>query len=243
MVRVLLLAARPQALETLKTLMPPGVQVRTAILSSGSTIMFETVYNPDVIVVHIENINRQRLFGVMDLRENDSYKYLPLLVIGDEKDREIFEQNVKPGADRKCDIDAGNDAIKQAIIGVIGLRNIEEKRVLVIDDDPVVLKTMRSYLDDTYEVTAVKSGKLALKYLEKHKPDAIILDYMMPDWDGVTTFQLIRSKENGKRVPIIFATGVADKAKVMECLSLRPQGYIVKPVNKADVLAKLRDII
>lgn len=243
MVRVLLLGTRTQSLDNVKGLMPPGVQVRTAMLSSGSTIMFETAFNPDVLIVHIENVNRQRLFGIMDMRENDTYKYLPMLVIGDDKDQEVFASNVKPGADRKVNPEDGNAAIKQAIIGVIGLRNVEEKHVLVIDDDPVVLKTMRSYLEDSYTVTAVKSGKLALKFLERQKPDAIILDYMMPDWDGATTFQLIRSKENGRRVPIIFATGVADKAKVMECLALRPQGYLVKPISKNDVVSKLREII
>lgn len=243
MVRVLLLATRPQALESIKKLMPSGVQVRTAMLSNGSTIMFETAFAADVIVVHIENVNRQRLFGIMDLREDDAYKFLPMLVIGDETDREIFEQNVKPGADRVIDVDADENAIKQAIIGAIDLRDIEEKHILVIDDDPVVLKTMRSFLEDTYSVTAVKSGKLALKFLEKQKPDAIILDYMMPEWDGGTTFQLIRSTENGKKVPIIFATGINDKGKVMECLSLKPQGYLVKPVNKSDVLSKLREIV
>lgn len=243
MVKVLLLGTRPQALENIKGLMPSGTQVRTAILSSGSTIMFESVYEPDVIVVYIENINRQRLFGAMDLRENDTYKYLPMLVIGDDNDQEIFAQNVKPGADRRISADAGNDAIKQAILGVIDLRAKDEKHILVVDDDPVVLKTMRSFLEGHYTVTAVKSGKLALKFLEKQTPDAIILDYMMPDWDGATTFQLIRSKQNGKRIPIIFATGVNDKGKVMECLTLHPQGYIVKPVNKNDLLGKLREIV
>lgn len=243
MVKVLLLATRPQALETVKKLMPAGVQVRTAMMASGSTIMFETAFEADVIVVHIENVNRQRLFGVMDLREDEAYKYLPMLVIGDEEDRATFDQNVRPGADRVVDLNADESTIKQAILGVIGLREIQEKHVLIIDDDPVVLKTMRSYLEDQYVVTAVKSGKLALKFLEKQRPDAIILDYMMPEWDGSMTFQLIRSTDNGKKVPIIFATGIADKAKVMECLSLKPQGYLVKPVSKSDVLEKLRAII
>lgn len=243
MVRVLLLATRTQALDAVKKLMPPGVSVRTGMLSSGNTIMFDTAFNPDVIVVHVENVNRQRLFGIMDIRENDTYKYLPLLLIGDQEDQEVFDQNVKPGADRRVDPGLGENAIKNAIIGVIGLRSIEEKHVLVVDDDPVVLRMVRSYLDENYVVTAVKSGKLALKFLEKQKPDVILLDYMMPEWDGPTTLQLIRSKEAYKRIPVIFMTGVTDKNLVMECLSLKPQGYLIKPVSKADLLNKLKEII
>jgi len=243
MVKILFLATRPQAIEQIKTLLPAGVQLRTAMLSSGSTIMFDTAFTPDVIIVHVENVNRQRLFGVMDLRENDTYKYLPLLLIGDEKDQEVFNQNVRPGPDKRVNIEGGNDAIKKAITEIIDLRAIEEKHVLVVDDDPIMLKTLRTYLEDSFTVTAVKSGKLAIKFLEKQTPDIILLDYMMPDWDGATTYQLIRGKDNGKRVPIVFLTGINDKEKVMECLSLRPQGYLVKPVNKPDVIAKIKELI
>lgn len=243
MVKILFLATRPQAIEYIKTLLPAGIQLRTAMLSSGSTIMFDTAFTPDIIIVHVENVNRQRLFGIMDLRENENYKYLPMLVIGDANDQEVFGQNVRPGADKKVDVDAPEDAIKRAITETIDLRAIDEKHVLVVDDDPVMLKTMRTYLEDSFTVTAVKSGKLALKFMEKQTPDIILLDYMMPDWDGATTFQLIRNKENGKRVPIIFLTGINDKDKVMECISLRPQGYLVKPVNKPDVIAKIKELI
>lgn len=243
MVKILLLSNRPQGLEQIRALMPPGVQVRAAMLATGSTIMFDTAFSPDVVVVHVEGVNRQRLYGIMDLREDDAYKYLPMLVIADELDQEVFAQNVKPGADRKVTVEAGTDAIKQAILGIIDLRAIEEKHVLVVDDDPVMLKTMRTYLEGSFTVTAVKSGKLALKFLEKQKPDIILLDYMMPDWDGATTFQLIRSKENGRRVPIVFLTGINDKGKVMECLSLKPQGYLVKPVGKNDVISKIKELV
>ena len=112
--------------------------------------------------------------------------------------------------------------------------------ILVVDDDPVFLKMVRGFLEDDYQITTVKSGKLAIKFLERH---LILLDYMMPEWDGATTYQLIRSKDSTKKIPIIFITGVTDKTKVMECLSLKPQGYMVKPITKPEVLAKIREII
>ena len=243
MIKILLLATRPQAIEKVKKLLPPGVQLRTALLSSGDTIKFETAFTPDVMIVHVENVNRQRLFGIMDLRENDAYKYLPLLLIGDEKNYEVFEQNVHPGSDRSIDSEADEEDIKNAILGIIDLRQVEEKHILVIDDDPVLLRSMRSYLEEDYMVTVVRSGKMALKFMEKQTPDLIFLDYMMPEWDGASTFQLIRSTPNGKKIPIVFLTGVADKDKVMECLALKPQGYLVKPVTKAAVLTKLKEIV
>ncbi len=243
MIKILLLATRPQAIEKIKELLPPGVTLRTALLANQTAIKFETKFVPDVIIVHVENVNRQKLFGIMDLREDDTHKYLPMLLIGDEKNREIFEMNVKPGSDRRIDIDAGDDAIKLAIAGVIDLRQVEEKHILVVDDDAVLLRSMRSYLENDYIVTAVKSGKMALKFLEKQTPDLIFLDYMMPEWDGPTTFQLIRATENGRRIPIVFLTGVNEKEKVVECLSLKPQGYLVKPVTKEAVLTKVKEVV
>ncbi len=243
MIKIMLLATRPQAIEKIKTLLPPGVQLRTALMAGGTTIRFDTAFSPDVIIVHAENVNRQKLFGVMDLREKDAYRYLPLLLIGEERDRNTFEQNVDPGSDKRIDADVSDDEIKAAIAGIIDMRMVEEKHILVIDDDPVILRSMRSYMEEHYTVTAVRSGKLALKFLEKQTPDLIFLDYLMPEWDGVTTFQLIRGRDNGKRIPVVFLTGVNDKEKVMECLALHPQGYLVKPVTKEAVLSKLKEIL
>jgi len=243
MIKILLLATRTQAIERIKALLPPGVTLRTALLANQTAIKFETKFVPDVIIVHVENVNRQKLFGIMDLREDDIHKYLPMLLIGDEKDREIFEMNVKPGSDRRIDLDADDDAIKLAIAGVIDLRQVDEKHILIVDDDTVLLRSMRAYLENDYIVTAVKSGKMALKFMEKQTPDLIFLDYMMPEWDGATTFQLIRATENGRRVPIVFLTGVNEKEKVLECLALKPQGYLVKPVTKEAVLLKVKEVV
>ena len=113
------------------------------------------------------------------------------------------------------------------------------KKVLLVDDDPVVLKTMKSFLDASYQVTAVKSGKVALKFLEKQSCDAIILDYMMPDMDGAQTFREIRSLPQGAAIPIIFATGLNDEASMTACRALNPQGYITKPANKEKLLESL----
>lgn len=243
MIKVLVLATMTQAVEHVKELLPKGCIVRSGVLPTGSSLPLDETFHPDVIIAFVENISRQRLFTIIDMREQPEYEFVPMLAIGKEQDLETFDKNVKPGADRRFELNGNDMDMKIAIESAIELRTIVDQSILVVDDDPVFLKMARGFLEDNYQVTTVKSGKLAIKFLEKQKPDLILLDYMMPEWDGATTYQLIRSKESTKRIPIVFITGITDKTKVMECLSLKPQGYMVKPLTKNELLSKVREII
>lgn len=244
MFKVLILATKTQALTYIEHIIDTKFEVESYLLNSGTILKLDQSFRPDCIVVYIEGVNRQRLFGVMDLREDPAYQYIPMVVIGDEEDRNIFEQNVQPGADCALNASASKTEIRLAIERLASIQDDTiDKHILLVDDDPVFLRLMRSYLDDDYRVTAVKSGKLAMKFMEKQIPDLIILDYLMPEWDGATTYQLIRSKETTRDIPIIFLTGVTDRQMVMECLALKPQGYLVKPVSKPELMEKIKEVI
>jgi DNA-binding response OmpR family regulator len=128
---------------------------------------------------------------------------------------------------------------KQPIIFEQSREMSNRKHILVIDDDPETLKTLRYYLQDRYKVSVVSSGKVAVEFLLKFVPDLILLDYLMPMYNGAAVLKIIKSREATKNIPVFFLTGQTDKATVMECLSLNPAGYIVKPVAKDALLAKL----
>ena len=117
----------------------------------------------------------------------------------------------------------------------------DRKHILVIDDDLNMLKTLRYYLQDQYKVTVVNSGKVAVDFLLKYTPDLILLDYMMPMFNGAAVLKIIKSREATKDIPVYFLTGQTDKNTVMECLSLKPAGYIIKPVAKDALLAKMKE--
>lgn len=114
------------------------------------------------------------------------------------------------------------------------------KHILVVDDNPIVLKLIRAYLQDDYKVSVVNSGKIAVEFLLKYKPDLILLDYMMPLYTGVTVLKIIRSKPDTQDIPVFFLTGKTDLETVSECLALHPAGYIVKPVAKNALLEKIK---
>lgn len=115
----------------------------------------------------------------------------------------------------------------------------EKKRILVVDDNAMLLRNMKYLLEEKYEVAVAASGLQALTSIAKHKPDLVLLDYEMPGMNGVDTLTAIRGDEDMKDLPVIFLTAVADSDVVTEVARLKPQGYTLKP----PVRAKLMEII
>lgn len=122
-------------------------------------------------------------------------------------------------------------------------RAAEPKHILVIDDDPVMLRTVKHYLQEDYNVATAPSGKIAMKFLEQRKTDIILLDYEMPDMSGPDVLMLIRENENCKNVPVVFLTGVTDKAKIKEVLAMQPDGYLLKPVDQDRLHETIHNLI
>lgn len=119
----------------------------------------------------------------------------------------------------------------------------EKSKLLVIDDDARFLRTMHQFLEERYQVAVATSGRVARKYLETNDVELIMLDYMMPDENGVEVLKSFREWDKVKDVPVVFLTGLDDKKKILECLSLHPAGYIMKPVEKDKLFAKVHAIL
>ena len=119
----------------------------------------------------------------------------------------------------------------------------DKKRILVIDDAPNMLKIINNLLDSKYEVATAVSGKVALKFLAKKPVDLILLDYEMPGEDGPTVLQQIRSIPEFSNTPVIFLTGINDVNKIQKALSLKPQGYLLKPIDQKKLLDRIAELI
>lgn len=117
----------------------------------------------------------------------------------------------------------------------------KKKTILLVDDEPIILKTFFTYLKNDYNVLAVPSAKDAFKVLDRTLPDLILLDYNMPVMDGGQLLEQIRKTtwRDYHDIPVMFASAVADKDVVRKCLSLYPQGYLIKPLSEKD----LKDVL
>lgn len=117
------------------------------------------------------------------------------------------------------------------------------KHILVVDDDSSVLKLVKGYLSSKYDVATAKSGKVALKFLETKTTDLILLDYEMPEDNGAAVLRKLRAIDKTKNLPVIFLTGVREKEKIQEVMSLNPRGYLLKPIDMLKLTTLLKSIL
>lgn len=124
------------------------------------------------------------------------------------------------------------------------LESKKQKIILAVDDVSFVLSTLSLALNGTgndYKLIGVRSGTEALKYLKNHTPDMFILDIEMPDMDG---YELARRiKRAGQNAPIIFLTGNTKEECVYKAIEAGAADFILKPVNNAQVLEKIKQFI
>ena len=103
-----------------------------------------------------------------------------------------------------------------------------KKKILVVDDSGAMLRNVKAWLQDKYQVILANSGAMAIKYLTLRCPDLILLDYEMPIVNGGQVMQMLRDDNEFKDIPIIFLTGKNDLATVQNIVNLKPDGYILK---------------
>lgn len=119
----------------------------------------------------------------------------------------------------------------------------DRPRILVVDDATIIHKTIKGYLDSRYEVATAISGKIALRFLKTKEVSLILLDYEMPDMNGPAVLEELRKDPYLASIPVVFLTGINDTEKIKNALALKPQGYLLKPVDRESLLAKIRELI
>ena len=114
-------------------------------------------------------------------------------------------------------------------------------RVLVVDDEPQILRALRINLRvREYEVHVASTGAEALEIAGRHPPDLVILDLGLPDLDGV---EVIHGLRGWTRAPIIVLSGRADSTDKVAALDAGADDYITKPFGVAELLARMRAVV
>ena len=105
----------------------------------------------------------------------------------------------------------------------------------------MILRNIKTLLEDKYQVIPVNSSEMAIKYLALNIPDLILLDYEMPIVDGRQFMQMIREDTEFHNIPIIFLTGKNYAQTVMDVMSLKPNGYLLKSMDAQKLHATIDD--
>lgn len=118
-----------------------------------------------------------------------------------------------------------------------------KKHILVVDDNPMMLRVIKEQLKDKYSIATAVSGAIALKFLESRKTDLVLLDYLMPGEDGSQILAKIRNNPSTTKLPVVFLTSVTEKEKIKKLVGLKPQGYLLKPIESEVLFDSIRSII
>lgn len=213
------------------------------ILASPREIRELRVSEKDCIIIYAESSLAVRTEAVIAIKDKIIETHAMLVLIeGDEGFLAVKELIPDTLITLKFMHPLDAKTIGPAILQRMQTREIHtSKKVMVVDDSEVMLTLAKSWLEDKYEVTLANSGTMAIKYLSLDRPDLILLDYEMPIVSGKTILEMIRSEADFASIPVIFLTGQNDKQTIMEVLELKPDGYLLKSMEPAEIIKAVDD--
>jgi len=110
----------------------------------------------------------------------------------------------------------------------VSLRAALMKRILLIDDEPLLLEILREHFEGRYEIDTALSGASAIERFVRQRPDVVFLDVNMPGGSGLAVLKLLRQTD--PKIPVVAVTTTENKIAA-ECIAEGAFGYVPKPVN------------
>ncbi len=120
----------------------------------------------------------------------------------------------------------------------------EKELILIVEDDPANNEMLRQVLEDEkFKVKQTFNGKEAFEFLKTKKPDLILLDLMLPDIDGFTICQELKSKRDTNLIPIIMLTALTEHKNMIKGFKVGANKYITKPFEIFNLLIEIRNLL
>lgn len=197
-----------------------------------------------LIVLFMEDSEKPQDEVIHYLSDMMDEKEIRLVLVGEKADMQYVSEHISDGlvhATFTRPVD--NTEFAKCITKYF--KQVEDsemkKSIMIVDDDPQYLTTVREWLKETYKVTMANSGLQAIKMLGKNKVDLILLDHEMPVTSGPQVLEMLRSDPETASIPVMFLTGKGDKESVMSVVALRPEGYFLKSIQKEELLTNLQE--
>ncbi|MCR5250953.1 MAG: response regulator [Lachnospiraceae bacterium] len=113
----------------------------------------------------------------------------------------------------------------------------------MVDDSTTNLKSAAEVLQPFYHLSMAKSGRQALNFLKKNRPDLILLDIMMPDMDGYETMEQIKLNPGTANIPIIFLTADTERESEVRGIKMGALDFITKPFEADVMLGRIAHVL
>ncbi len=125
------------------------------------------------------------------------------------------------------------------------IMDVSKSTVFVVDDSPVSTKVISRMLKKNSDYYSVKilDGPECIKKAKEVKPDLILLDIQMPGMNGIEVCKVLRKDEQTYDIPVIFVTASTDNETLKEAFESGGTDYVRKPVNKIELLARIKSVL
>ena len=119
-----------------------------------------------------------------------------------------------------------------------------DRTVLVVDDDPVILKLLEVNFEmEGFAVITAGDGDDGLRAIREQRPDAVVLDIMMPKLNGLEVLEAARADPATKNVPIVLLSAKAQASEVQRGLDLGADDYVTKPLDPIDLVERVNAVL
>ncbi len=124
----------------------------------------------------------------------------------------------------------------------------DKAKILIVDDDPDLVESVRIVLETKFEVITASNGDEGVKKARNENPDLIILDVIMPVEDGFSAAEEIKKDKKLKNIPVIMLTSYGERKSetnipVSKGMTLEAEDYIEKPFKPKDLLKRIEDLL
>jgi two-component system alkaline phosphatase synthesis response regulator PhoP len=121
---------------------------------------------------------------------------------------------------------------------------VAKKSILVVDDEHDLLDLLEYNLKkEGFKVYLADNGEKGINLAQKHQPDLVLLDVMMPEMSGFEVCEALRQDADIKRLPIIFLTAKDDEASEVEGLTIGADDYITKPISTVKLVTRIKALL
>ena len=207
-------------------------------VGTGINEVNEVTENITAILMYLNEELMKNQQSLVFLRDKALQNDTPIFAIGDINEladiRSIIpKQLLKKEFQRPIDV---KEVVKEMDEYIKLHGKHTKKKILVVDDSGAMLRNVKGWLEDRYQVILANSGTMAFKYLATNRPDLVLLDYEMPVINGKQVLEMIRSESEYSDIPVIFLTSKNDKASIQQVLNLKPEGYILKTTSPEQIV-------
>lgn len=115
------------------------------------------------------------------------------------------------------------------------------KQILIVEDEPSIVLPLKFLMEQHgYSVLVAETGEKAVSLLDESRPDLVLLDIMIPIFDGFEVCHIIRSRSELDNTKVIFLTAMGRDVDIAKGLALGANDYVTKPFSNADIIEKVK---